>query len=167
MTTLSVWRWLCAALALTLLSCADSTGPGRTSGEAARHLLLVTFDTTRADHLSVYGGRAKVPHLERLAAEGVRFDQTFAPTPLTLPSHVSLFTGRYPPAHGVHNNGTYVLGDEAVSLTEILRAGGFQTAAILGSLVLDSRYGLDQGFELYDDQMPSQQPKFRFKVPIR
>ncbi len=157
MTTHSVCCWLCAALAVAMLSCADSTGPGRESGEAARHLLLVTFDTTRADHLSVYGGRAKVPHLERMAADGVRFDQALAPTPLTLPSHVSLFTGRYPPAHGVHNNGTYVLGDEAVSLTEILRAGGFQTAAILGSLVLDSRYGLDQGFELYDDQMPSQQ----------
>ncbi|TDI12879.1 MAG: tetratricopeptide repeat protein, partial [Acidobacteria bacterium] len=157
MTTHSVWRWLCAGLAVAMLSCADSTGPGSASAETARHLLLVTFDTTRADHLSVYGGRAKVPHMERLAADGVRFDQVLAPTPLTLPSHVSLFTGRYPPSHGVHNNGTYVLGDEAVSLTEILRAGGFQTAAILGSLVLDSRYGLDQGFELYDDQMPSQQ----------
>ena len=68
MTTHSGWRWLCAALAVTLLSCADSTGPGRAPAEAARHLLLVTFDTTRADHLSVYGGRAKVPHLERMAA---------------------------------------------------------------------------------------------------
>jgi len=146
-------RWMCAALALTILSCGDSTEPR--SGPAARHLLLVTFDTTRADHLSVYGGRAEVPHLERLAAEGVRFDQVIAPTPLTLPSHVSLFTGRYPPSHGVRNNGTYVLGEEAVSLTEILRDGGFQTAAILGSLVLDSHYGLDQGFELYDDEMPA------------
>jgi arylsulfatase A-like enzyme/Flp pilus assembly protein TadD len=87
----------------------------------------------------------------------VRFGQVLAPTPLTLPSHVSLFTGRYPPAHGVHNNGTYILGDQAVSLAEILRAGDLQTAAIVGSLVLDSRYGLDQGFDLYDDQMPSQE----------
>ena len=124
---------------------------------AARNLLVLTFDTTRADHLSVYGGPAKVPHLEGLAREGVRFDHAFAPTPITLPSHVSLFTGLYPAAHGVRNNGTQRLGDEARTLAELLQERGFRTAAVIGSRVLDSRYGLDQGFDLYDDRLPPEE----------
>jgi arylsulfatase A-like enzyme/Tfp pilus assembly protein PilF len=146
---------LCLILLLCAGACGGSAPSGGSGGPAARHVLLVTFDTTRADHLSIHGGQARVPNLERLAAEGVQFDAAFAPTPLTLPSHVSLFTGQYPASHGVHNNGTFVLSDEAMSLTEVLRAQGFQTGAVVGSLVLDSRYGLAQGFEVYDDQMPA------------
>ncbi|MEE9219620.1 MAG: sulfatase-like hydrolase/transferase [Acidobacteriota bacterium] len=126
-------------------------------GEAPRNLLVLTFDTTRADHLSIYGGPAEVPNLQRLARNGVRFENAFAPTPLTLPSHVSLFTGLYPVAHGVRNNGAFRLGDEARTLAEVLLESGFRTAAVVGTQVLHSRYGLDQGFELYDDLLPPEE----------
>ena len=134
------------------------TAPTRAAEQVpARNLLILTFDTTRADHLSVYGGGARVPHLERLAAEGVRFDRAFATTPITLPSHASLMTGLYPTAHGVRNNGTQRLAGTALTLAEILSAGGFETAAVVASRVLDSRYGLDQGFNRYDDRLPPEE----------
>jgi arylsulfatase A-like enzyme/Tfp pilus assembly protein PilF len=126
-------------------------------GAPPRNLLLITLDTTRADRLSAYGGPAQVPNLERLAREGVRFERAFSPAPLTLPAHASLFTGLYPSAHGVRTNGGLRLGDEAVTLAEILRHQGFRTAAIIGSQILDSRFGLDQGFELYDDTLPPEE----------
>ena len=100
-----------------------SCSPARTP--VAENLLIITFDTTRADHLSVYGGSAApVPNLDRLAREGVRFERAFAPTPITLPSHVSLFTGLEPPAHGVRNNGTYRLEDRAFKKGHVLSADG-------------------------------------------
>jgi len=134
-------------------------------GPAPRNLLVITLDTTRADHLSVYGANAaRVPNLERLAREGVRFDNAFTPAPVTLPAHVSLFTGLYPTAHGVRNNGTFRLGDEAFTLAEALRAQGFKTAAVIGSQILDSRYGLDQGFDLYDDRLPPEEKVHTFFV---
>ena len=132
-------------------------GRGPRGGAPPRNLLVITFDTTRADHLSVYGGGAQVPNLEKLAREGVAFEEAFSPAPITLPSHVSLFTGLYPTAHGVRNNGSMRLGDEARTLAEILRDEAFRTAAVIGSQILDSRYGLDQGFELYDDLLPPEE----------
>ncbi len=133
----------------------DVSRPRR--GEAARNLLVFTFDTTRADHLSVYGGGAEVPNLARLAEEGALFEQAFAPVPVTLPSHTSLFTGLYPAMHGMRNNGSFRLGEEALTLAEMLREQGFRTAAVVGAQVLDSRYGLDQGFDLYDDRLPPEE----------
>jgi arylsulfatase A-like enzyme/lipoprotein NlpI len=150
-----------AGVALGLCGCGVPVWRG---AEAPRHLLVITLDTTRADHLSVYGGRADVPNLERLAREGVAFESAFAPAPLTLPAHVSLFTGLYPAAHGVRNNGGFRLGDEAVTLAEILRQQGFRTAAVIGSQILDSRYGLDQGFEVYDDSLPPEETVRTFSV---
>ena len=145
--TVLVWWWQVRGAGLP--------EPGK--GKAPSNLLVFTFDTTRADHLSVYGGKAHVPNLERLAKEGVRFERAFSPTPLTLPSHVSLFTGLYPTTHGVRNNGKFRLGDEALTLAESLRERGFRTAAVIGAHVLDSQYGLDQGFELYDDRLPPEE----------
>src|SRR5512142_680510 len=76
------------------------------------NLLLITLDTTRADHLGCYGyARARTGHIDRLAAEGVRFASAFSPAPLTLPAHASILTGLYPFAHGVRNNGNFYLGD--------------------------------------------------------
>jgi arylsulfatase A-like enzyme len=114
------------------------------------NLLLVSLDTTRADHLSTYGyARETSPNLTKLAAAGARFELAFAPAATTAPSHASVFTGRYPLAHGVVKNGIS-LGDAEETLAEHLRAAGYQTAAIVSSFVLDPRFGWQQGFDHYD-----------------
>jgi arylsulfatase A-like enzyme/Tfp pilus assembly protein PilF len=135
-----------AALALTL-TC---------SPRPALNVLLVSFDTTRADRLGCYGDSASItPALDSLAAFGVRFERAYTPVPITLPSHATVLTGLYPPAHGVRNNGTFRLDPSIPTLTESFRRAGYATAAFTGAFVLDSRYGLDRGFGLYDDDMYS------------
>jgi arylsulfatase A-like enzyme/thioredoxin-like negative regulator of GroEL len=94
---------------------------------------------------------ARTPTLDRLALEGVRFDQAIAPTPLTLPSHATVLTGLYPPAHGVRNNGMYALPDDATTLAEVLFGAGYRTGAFVGAYPLAAPFGLAQGFEVYDD----------------
>ena len=112
-------------------------------------LLIVTLDTTRADRLAPYGADdVETPNLARLAV-----------TPVTLPSHASLFTGLYPPRHGIRNNGIHYLSDPVDTLAERLRGEGFRTAAVVSAAVLDARYGLDQGFEIYDDDLREGGPK--------
>jgi len=116
------------------------------------NILLITLDTTRADRLGCYGyGRGETPNMDSLAAGGIAFANAYSPVPLTLPSHCSIFTGTLPLYHHVRNNGFYYLGQENVTLAEILRRNGFQTAAFVSSFTVDSRFGLDQGFEYYDD----------------
>ena len=113
-------------------------------------VVIITLDTTRADRLSAYGFMdAAMPHLDRLAREGVVFDQATSPAPLTLPAHCSLFTGLFPPAHGVRDNADRPLSSEHTTLAEILRAQGFRTGAFVGSVVLDADRGLAQGFDTY------------------
>ncbi len=115
------------------------------------NVLLVSVDTLRADHLGTYGARVKTPVIDRLAEEGVVFEKTIASVPVTLPSHTSLFTGSYPIAHGVRDNGSFRLADEHETIAETFKKAGYETAAFIGSFALDSRFGLDQGFDLYDD----------------
>lgn len=120
------------------------------------NLVLITMDTTRADHLGAYGyERAETPNLDALASEGFLFRQHLTPVPLTLPSHTSIMTGHYPPTHTVHDNGTFFVPQEAVTLAEVLSAAGYQTSAFVGSFPLESRFGLDQGFGTYDDDFYS------------
>ncbi len=123
------------------------------SGAFAGHnLLLVTIDTLRADRLGAYGFRAGLtPHLDRLASEGIRFDRVLAHVPLTLPSHVSIFTAKYPPEHGVRDNGAFRLDEAVPTLATVLEKAGYETAAFVGAFVLDARFGLNRGFDLYDD----------------
>jgi arylsulfatase A-like enzyme/Flp pilus assembly protein TadD len=117
-------------------------------------VLLITIDTLRADRLGCYGyPAARTAHIDALAAEGVRCDDVLAAAPITMPSHATILTGLYPPAHGVRDNGTFTLPDRAVTLAESLRAAGYDTAAFVSALVLNRRYGLDQGFALYDDEL--------------
>ncbi len=117
------------------------------------NLLVVTVDTLRADALGSYGSSGKsTPNLDRLATEGLRFESAYAHATTTLASHASLFTGRYPPAHGVRDNGSFRLQDAETTLAETLRGAGYRTAAFVGAFVLDARFGLNQGFELYDDR---------------
>jgi choline-sulfatase len=116
------------------------------------NLVVITLDTTRADRLSPYGNMdVSLPHLERLAADGVIFDQATSVGALTLPAHTSLFTGLLPTTHGVRDNADAPLAPSQVTLAEILAARGYRTGAFVGSVVLGSDRGLAQGFETYGD----------------
>jgi arylsulfatase A-like enzyme len=120
---------------------------------AADNLLFISFDTTRADHLGTYGYDAETsPNVDLLASKGAVFEHAFAHVPSTLPSHSSMFTGLLPPSHGVRCNGKFLLSPERLTLAEILRDEGFDTAAVLGAFPLERRFGLSQGFGLYDDE---------------
>lgn len=113
---------------------------------------MITIDTLRADHLGSYGySNATTPHLDQLAREGVRFEKAFTPVPLTLPAHASILTGTYPSYHGIRDNSGFVLPREQATLAEILQKSGYATAAFVGAFVLDSKFGLDQGFDHYYD----------------
>jgi arylsulfatase A-like enzyme len=151
-----------SALVVPILVClgtachrVDADSSRRHAGER-RNLLLVSVDTLRADRVGAYGaGDVETPALDSLARDGTRFATAIAPTPLTLPSHASLFTGLYPARHGVRHNGLYRLDGEVETLAERLRESGYATAAVVGAAVLDADYGLAQGFELYDDEVSS------------
>jgi arylsulfatase A-like enzyme/Tfp pilus assembly protein PilF len=118
------------------------------------NVVIITFDTTRADHLGTYGmAKAHTPTIDRLAAEGVRFDNAISAAPITAVSHASIMTGLLPPAHGVRDNGSFALGDDAVTLAKRFKAAGYETRAYISALVLNRRYRLDQGFDVYDDDM--------------
>lgn len=115
------------------------------------NILLITLDTTRADRLGCYGYKlARTPNLDKLARNGIIFDNAYCPVPLTLPSHISIFTGLEPIAHGVRNNG-YYLSSNVRTVTEVLKENGYKTAAFVSAFSVDSRFGLDRGFDLYDD----------------
>jgi arylsulfatase A-like enzyme/Flp pilus assembly protein TadD len=115
-------------------------------------VIVVTLDTTRADRVGAYGGTAvPTPHLDRIAREGTLFEDASSVVPLTLPSHATLFTGRFPASHGARHNGFYRLRDAELTLAETLKAAGFSTAAFLGAYVLNRGFGLEQGFDLYVD----------------
>ena len=116
------------------------------------NLLLVTIDTLRADRLGSYGyARARTPVLDQMAREGIRFERAFSPVPLTLPAHASILTGTYPPYHGLRDNSGYVLSAQQTTLAETLKQAGYATAAFVGAFVLDSKFGLSQGFDHYYD----------------
>ena len=116
------------------------------------NLLLVTLDTTRADRIHAYGFDAiETPNLDRLAREGVLFEQAVSPAPLTLPAHSSIFTGTFPPAHGVRDNGGFFLDERQTTLAERLQSRGFTTGGFVGAYVLDHKWGVAQGFQTYFD----------------
>ena len=143
-------RWVCVLVAaLALGGCAD---------RPRWNLLLVTFDTTRADHLGCYGNATiQTPNLDRLAREGIRFTRAYATIPLTLPSHTTIMTGRYPLAHGVRDNGLFQVAPQQLTLAELLRDQGYRTGAAVGGFPLVARYGLDQGFDFYDDRLSTEE----------
>jgi arylsulfatase A-like enzyme len=129
-------------------------------------VLLVTFDTVRADRIGAYGyAPAKTPILDGLAAHGVLFQSAVSVTPTTLPSHASILTGTYSTAHGVHDNGVFSLGKDARLISEVFRERGYRTAAFVGTYILDARFGLDQGFEVYTG--PESTVEFRMHAARR
>ena len=142
MRRFSVSVWILAA---AVASSAPPQKPPTPTG-----ILIVTLDTTRADYLTAYGSsRVLTPNLDRLAAEGVVFEQASTVAPLTVPAHCSLFTGLLPPQHGVRDNGGR-LSAHHQTLAEILRGRGFHTAAFVASVVLGPGRGLDAGFDVYE-----------------
>ncbi len=120
---------------------------------ADRNVLLVTVDTLRADALGSYGGRAVTPNLDRLAARGARFAFAHSHAVVTLPSHASILTGRYPYEHGIRDNTGYRLAPTQATAATRLKAQGFATAAFIGGFPLDRRFGLGSGFDTYDDNL--------------
>jgi len=138
------------------LSAGAAPGPQRSPGTPQAHpnLVLITLDTTRADHLGSYGWKyARTPNLDALAARGVRFVRVDTAAPVTLPSHATLLTGLYPPRTGVRDNGTFVLSGHVETLAERLAAHGYDTAAVVSAIVLARRHNLSQGFRIYDDDL--------------
>jgi choline-sulfatase len=123
------------------------------------NILLITLDTTRADHLSCYAGHskgAKTPHLDALAQRGVIFTHATAQVPLTLPSHASIMTGEYPTLHGLRGMEGFVLDKSHPTLASITQRNGLATAAFVGSRVLAKQFGFANGFASYDDNMGNQ-----------
>ena len=132
--------------------------PGSSFGEKNKktplNIVVITVDTLRADRLGCYGyRRIKTPQMDALASEGVLFEHAFTPTPVTLPAHASIFTGTYPTLHGIRSNGTFALTESALTLAEMFKKEGYETAAFVSSYILDSRFGLDQGFDVYNDDL--------------
>lgn len=139
-----------AVVGLALWSC----GRREKVSSHPRSLLLVTIDTVRADHVGAYGYRAaETPALDRLAHEGFRFDHAQSAVPLTLASHATILSGLTPPHHGLRNNGAGCFPDDRPTLATLLSAAGYSTGAFVGSFVLDHRFGLGRGFDVYDDEI--------------
>lgn len=116
------------------------------------NVVLITIDTLRADHLGCYGYKqVRTPNIDGLARDGVRFERAFTPVPITLPSHTTILTGTYPPLNGMHDFSGNRLGSEPPTLAAILRQHGYTTGAVVASAVLDSRFGLNRGFDFYYD----------------
>ena len=136
-------------------SCRESSPP---PSPAARNLIVFTIDTLRADRVGAYGdSSARTPTMDDLARTGVLFTQAFAVAPITLTSHASIMTGRYPPGHAARHNGIRMSAD-VPTLAEALGRAGFATGAFVGAFPLDRRFGLQRGFNAYGDRMPPGQP---------
>ncbi len=129
------------------------------TAQQAPNVLLITIDTLRADHLGCYGyEKIRTPNIDRLAAEGVRFEKAYTLVPVTLPSHTVMFTGSYPMRTGMHDFRGNRLGANHRTLAAVLRDRGYTTAGVIGSPVLDSRFGLNRGFGSYDDRIGLDRP---------
>jgi len=122
------------------------------SQKTAWNAVLITIDTLRADHVGCYGDKQiKTPNIDALAAEGTRFDRAFAVVPVTLPSHTTMLTGTYPMLSGMHDFSVNKLSANQPTLASVLKGAGYATGAVVASAVLDSRFGLNQGFDFYYD----------------
>lgn len=124
--------------------------------DASYNVLLITLDTVRADRFGCYGYEgADTPTIDRLAKSGVLFEQAFTAVPITLPSHTTILTGVYPPEHGVRDNGQKTLNRDLPTMAEVFKDHDYNTAAFVAASVLDAAFGLDRGFDAYDDDMAS------------
>jgi arylsulfatase A-like enzyme/tetratricopeptide (TPR) repeat protein len=157
--------------ALTGLSATLDLQTSQKAGVAATpSVLLITLDTVRADHIGCYGySRIETPGIDGLASDGVRFENAYTQVPITLPSHAVILTGTYPTFNGVRDFTSPPLPANIPTLAEMLRRSGYQTAAFVSSFVLNSMWGLNRGFEVYDDDMgiDKNRPRFLFLLARR
>src|SRR6266498_2738375 len=155
----AAYSWLLAGW-LLLPCCASGQNP-----PAQPEVFLITIDTLRADHVHCYGYKdVETPAMDGLAADGVRFDQAFTPAPITNSSHTTILTGLLPSAHGVTDFGV-PLAPTHKTWAEMLKQSGYQTAAFIGSIILDSNTlapGLNRGFDFYDNFYEHPQAKSRW-----
>ena len=163
-------------LRLALVAAAVAAGAAIVTGllpagvkrEAGLSVLLVSIDTLRADALGAYGRQgADTPWIDRLASEGVRFDAVRAHSVVTLPSHSNLLSGRLPLEHGVRDNTGFRFPKDVPTLATLLKERGYRTGAFVSAFVLDSRFGLDRGFDVYDDLLGGAEARAEFHVPER
>ncbi|MCW5980751.1 MAG: sulfatase-like hydrolase/transferase [Bryobacteraceae bacterium] len=153
----------CLFAAVVLCGCKRSATSSESTASARPlrplNVLLVTIDTLRADRLRCYGyPEIETPNIDRIAQNGALFENAVAQTPLTPPSHASMFTGLYPTAHHVRGNGGFILKPSTTTLATILQQQGWDTAAFVSAAVLTRVAGLNQGFTVYDDRMPKSGP---------
>ncbi|MCK4546596.1 MAG: sulfatase-like hydrolase/transferase [Candidatus Eisenbacteria sp.] len=149
-------RNLSILLVLFLVPAFLSPGCAHKPEARITNLVLIVIDTLRSDHLGCYGYPCiQTPVIDGMARNGTLFEQAITPVPVTNPAFASLLTSTYPPTHGIRDNGLFTLAEDMVTLAEVLEEEGFSTAAFLGSAVMDSIYGLGQGFHIYDDHFES------------
>jgi arylsulfatase A-like enzyme/Tfp pilus assembly protein PilF len=135
---------------LTALTAAQATA--QTPQKSAPNVVLMTIDTLRADHLGCYGYKQiKTPNIDGLAADSSRFERAYTVVPVTLPSHTAMLTGTYPMLSGMHDFSANKLSPQQVTMAIVLKQAGYATGAVVASAVLDSRFGLNQGFDFYYD----------------
>jgi choline-sulfatase len=144
----SLRRFIFLLTACFLLACIGALAEVK----SAPNVVVITIDTLRADHLGCYGDKQiRTPNIDALAAEGTRFERAYTPVPVTLPAHTVIFTGTYPMLSGMHDFSGNKLNATQPTLASVLRLHGYATGAVVGSAVLDSRFGLNQGFDFYYD----------------
>jgi arylsulfatase A-like enzyme/Tfp pilus assembly protein PilF len=154
-----VWAILFPAIVGATLSAAFRDASLK-KPENKLNLLLITIDTLRADRLSCYNAaHLETPNMDSLASQGALFTRAFAHSVMTLPSHANILLGTTPPYHGVHDNTNFVVREELFTLAEHLKKFGYSTGAFVGAFPLDTRFGLSQGFDVYDDQYLQHTPK--------
>lgn len=145
--------WLQGILIVSTSLVMDGCAPGHSVPTyKGANVLLVTLDTLRADRLGTYGYvQGDTPHLDRLARDGIRFDQAISPMPMTLPAHTSLMTALEPYEHGVRDNSDFQLSPNLFLLAESFQEAGYETGAFVAAYVLHSHWGLNRGFDVYND----------------
>ena len=159
----SAW-WV--LLALVLAGCNQQTETP--AAPRAQDIILVTIDTWRADATGFGGStRVKTPFLDSLAAKGTVFTNAHAHNVVTLPSHANILTGLLPYQHGIRDNAGFTLDAKHETVAAMLKRAGYTTGAFVGAFPLDARFGLDRGFDVYDDNYGKGQAAFDFSIQER
>ena len=145
----SFWRLIVLLISIAV---AASNAVAQPAAKPSLNVVLITIDTLRADHVGCYGYKQiKTPNIDGLANDGARFERAFAVVPVTLPSHSSMLTGTYPMLSGMHDFGANKLSPLQTTMASVLKQAGYRTGAVVAAAVLDSRFGLNQGFDFYYD----------------